>query len=216
MFPPAVAENICNWRRHHNELASAEQDFYTTGMNSRRFWKIVVCAAALGTLSPSVLADDTTVQQLAIIDEKLDKLRADVEALQFNQQKMQQQVDALKDQLHELRVNGAGVTPGDLQTLEARIKAIDNARENDKKVILDTLAKELEAISRGKPVTRGGSGSTSTNTTTSDGTEHIVQKGETLTVIAKAAGVSVEALKKANNIVNPDELKVGQRLTIPR
>ena len=47
-------------------------------------------------------------------------------------------------------------------------------------------------------------------------TIHIVVRGETLTSIAAAYGVTLIALEKANpTIVNPSLIVVGQRLIIP-
>lgn len=44
---------------------------------------------------------------------------------------------------------------------------------------------------------------------------HVVKSGETLSGIAARNGVSVSALVKANNLSNPNLIKVGQSLTIP-
>lgn len=44
---------------------------------------------------------------------------------------------------------------------------------------------------------------------------HVVRKGETLSGIAHAYGVSVRALQKANGIKNPDHIVAGKRLCIP-
>lgn len=44
---------------------------------------------------------------------------------------------------------------------------------------------------------------------------HVVQRGETLSQIARAYGVSTAALAQANGISNPNFIYVGQRLTIP-
>jgi len=44
---------------------------------------------------------------------------------------------------------------------------------------------------------------------------HIVQKGETLWAIALRYGTTVQAISLANNILNPNLIYVGQRLTIP-
>jgi LysM repeat protein len=87
-----------------------------------------------------------------------------------------------------------------------RVRALDAAREKDKQVILDTLAKELASISGAKPVSPTSAGG---------GKEHVVQKGENLSAIAKATGVTVAELKKANNLTS-DEIKVGQKLVIPK
>ena len=46
------------------------------------------------------------------------------------------------------------------------------------------------------------------------GYEHKVQSGQTLSAIAQAYGVSVEKIKKANNLKN-DVIRVGQVLFIP-
>ena len=47
-------------------------------------------------------------------------------------------------------------------------------------------------------------------------TIHIVQPGQTLFSIARWYGVDVWALARANNIVNPNWIYVGQRLVIPQ
>ncbi len=44
---------------------------------------------------------------------------------------------------------------------------------------------------------------------------HKVKRGENLTKIAKRYGITVAALKRANNITG-DEIRIGQRLTIPQ
>lgn len=44
---------------------------------------------------------------------------------------------------------------------------------------------------------------------------HVVRAGETLFTIALRYGVTVAALQAANNIVNPNQIYVGQVLTIP-
>jgi LysM repeat protein len=44
---------------------------------------------------------------------------------------------------------------------------------------------------------------------------HVVKLGENLTQIAARYGVTVPALRKANNILDPNVIHVGQRLVIP-
>jgi LysM repeat protein/beta-lactamase class A len=45
--------------------------------------------------------------------------------------------------------------------------------------------------------------------------EYVVQPGDTLSGIAKALGVSLKALLEANELADPDRLKVGQKLSVP-
>ena len=48
------------------------------------------------------------------------------------------------------------------------------------------------------------------------GLYHTVERGEILSKIAVQYGVSVDAIIDANEIENPDRLKVGQKLFIPQ
>ena len=45
--------------------------------------------------------------------------------------------------------------------------------------------------------------------------EYVVQPGDTLSGIAKSLGVSLKALLDANELADPDRLKVGQKLAVP-
>ncbi len=48
------------------------------------------------------------------------------------------------------------------------------------------------------------------------GVEHTVEPGQTLSAIAQAYGVTVSAIVKANKLANPDSVRAGQKLFIPR
>ena len=168
---------------------------------------LVVCAVIV---LPARGQEQTVAQQLSILDERLSKLRADVDALQFSQQQVQQDIKQIQGQMDEVRHAGPSASANDVQALEARVTALDAARETDKKVIIDQLAKELAAMSGSH------SGKTATPPApATNGTEHIVAAGETLTSIAKSTGTSIADLRKANSLTS-DTLKVGQKLVIPK
>ena len=181
-------------------------------MKHRELLKFAIVPVLFVITAISAPAEEqTTAQQLSILDERLSKLRADVDALQFNQQQIQQDIKQVQGQLEEVRHAGPGASANDLAALESRVKALDSAREADKKVIIDQLAKELAKMSGG----HGGSSSPpSPSTDATNPGEHVVQKGDTLTSIAKSAGVTIADLRKANNLTS-DSLKVGQKLVIP-
>ncbi len=46
-------------------------------------------------------------------------------------------------------------------------------------------------------------------------TVHVVERGETLSAIARRFGTSVQALVEANSLANPDKLNVGQQIIVP-
>ncbi len=155
--------------------------------------------------------EQTTAQQLSILDERISKLRADVDAIQFNQQQIQQDIKQIQGQMDEVRHAGPSASANDLQALEARVKDLDAAREKDKKAIIDQLAKELAAMSG----SHSGKTATPPAATPTGGSEHVVATGETLTSIAKSTGTTIADLRKANNLTS-DSLKVGQKLVIPK
>ena len=170
----------------------------------------MVLVACVVTALPARAQEQTVAQQLSILDERISKLRADVDALQFNQQQIQQDIKQVQSQMDEVRRTGPSASANDLQALEARVKALDAARETDKKVIIDQLAKELAAMSGSHP-----GKTTPQPAPAATGSEHIVAAGETLTSIAKSCGVTIADLRKANNLTS-DTLKVGQKLVIPK
>lgn len=181
-------------------------------MSHKALLRIAAISVACVVGPASGPAEQQTVsQQLAILDERLSKLRADVDALQFNQQQVQQDIKQVQAQLEDLRRAGPSASANDIQALEARIRAIDAARESDKKAILDQLAKELAALGG----SHSGVSPPSPVPAAASGNEYVVQKGETLTSIAKSHGVTVADLRKANNLTS-DALKVGQKLVIPK
>ena len=148
-------------------------------------------------------AEDPAV---GVLEEKVNKLTALVEDVQFRYQQLQKTIDKIQTDLVELRkaaTTGGGVAPAELKALEDRIAAVDAARQKDRQAIIEQLAKELSGTSPGKsPVT-------------STGKEYVVQKGDTLSSIAKSTGVSIADLKKANNL-SGDDIKIGQKLALTK
>ena len=50
---------------------------------------------------------------------------------------------------------------------------------------------------------------------TTGGRVYVVERGNTLYSLARANGVTVDALMRANGLQDPNSLQAGQRLTIP-
>ncbi len=166
----------------------------------------ILCASVMFAIAAPA-AEPDVAQSMAILDERLKQLSQQIEALQFDQQQMQKQIADLQSQVVEIH-RGGTASAADMQALDAKIKAGDAAREKDKQAILDAVAKEIAAIGGH---TSGGV----TIAPAADGGEYVVQKGDTLTSIAKANGVTIAQLKKANNLIT-DALQAGHKLVIPK
>ena len=108
--------------------------------------------------------------------------------------------------------------------LQALAKKIDEQNAKIDMLSQQILKLQLE-ISNMRPGVIIGEGAPATSTapaatpepsrTAGNGNTHIVARGETLTSIAKAHGVSVGDLQKFNHIDNPLKLQAGQTLLIP-
>jgi TolA-binding protein len=165
-------------------------------------------AAVFGALFCASIAFAQTPdpRALGVLDEKVSRLGEQVQALEFQQQQIQKDIESLRAELQPLRRAAGGVAPGDLKALEDRIAAVDAARQADKKAIIDQLARELAGLGKSAPAPPAPSAGAK---------EYVVQKGDTLSSIAKANGVTVADLKKANSLTG-DDIKVGQKLVIPK
>lgn len=60
----------------------------------------------------------------------------------------------------------------------------------------------------------GNASAASYNTVASDGSTHIVRRGETLSHVAQRYGLSIQQLMAMNNLSNPNHVYVGQQLSV--
>jgi len=150
-----------------------------------------------------------------ILQEDLRRIRARLEALEQDMQRMVQQVNATTaDQTRGTQSQMQGMN-AILDDLQKKIRAVDAARENDKKEIVDTLTKKISQVLGSQPSRSSSSSSAPKRQISSEGYEHEVQPGETLSAIAKAYGASSGDIIQANGLKSADTLRVGQKLFIP-
>ena len=98
-----------------------------------------------------------------------------------------------------------------LDALQRQVRALDAARAADKREIYDDITKKVTELV--KKVTPAAPPAKKAAPQT--GYEHVVQAGESLSAIAQAYGVKMDAILKANNIKNADAIRIGQKLFIP-
>lgn len=161
-------------------------------------------------------------------------LREDMQILQDENRRLKGQIEAfdleierLSRTVEMLRAAPGGPTLADLQalqqriaSLESQVRNIDAARERDRKEIIDTLTARLSQMmsagaNNARPRSAAPAGQTTRRAGPQEGYEHVVEAGQSLSAIAAAYGVSVKSIIEANNITNPNALRVGQKLFIP-
>ncbi len=124
----------------------------------------------------------------------------------------------MQQELSRVRTEVTGAQSSDFQRLDRRISQVESSlleleqrRKQDREEIIDILSRRMAEVvqaqaaqaSRAQPRNSGGQ-------------EHIVGRGETLSAIAVAYGVSPQAIIQASNLGDPNSLRVGQKLIIPR
>ena len=170
---------------------------------------------------PDVARLATNTQQMSV---EYRQLAEQVEALNRTQEGLEGRLSRLEAQVNASR------TQDDLVGVRRDIQLIRAERETLKKEITDDLAARVEKIAArqqaeiraahpaaatasatGGTAKRAAAGASAGHT----GYEHKVEKGQTLSVIAKGYGTTVEAIMKANKLANPSSIRVGQVLFIP-
>lgn len=176
-----------------------------------------LCAA------PALRAQDAATQ------ERLDKLTGQVQDLIASQEAVQKRLDALQADLRDLhdRVNSANTsapTPEDLRRLGEKIEEVDRKRAADYERIVSQIENLGKAVTTAPPPPvrpRKQAAEEAAPASASDkGYEYVIKRGDSLSLIAvafreKNIKVSVKEILDANPGVNPDRLRVGQKIFIP-
>jgi LysM repeat protein len=196
------------------------RDSYVRHMKRISFFLVAVLLA----LPAVVRGQDAAVQ------ERLNKLSGQIEDLVAGQEAQRKRIEGLAKELNALqqqqdKPNASYATPEDLKQLAAKLQEVDRKRQDDNEHILkelEKLGKTLGGASSKKATAPAvtSSGDAAAPTRPDKGYEYVIKAGDTYSVIAQAyreQGIKVtpEQIEKANPGVNPNRLKVGQKIFIP-
>jgi len=173
--------------------------------------------------NPAVASILTNSQQMSL---EFRQLSEQVAALNRNQESLETRLSRLESQ-----ANSTPQTPDDIIALRRDMQLIRAERETLKKEITDDLAGRIEKIAArqqadinaAKTVAAASAGTgrasnigkTVAGARSGSGYEHKVERGQTLSEIARGYGKSIDVILKANKITNPSTIRVGQILFIP-
>ncbi len=150
-----------------------------------------------------------------LLQEDLRRIRARLDALEADMIRLGQQVNAANvDQGRAAQAQFQGINAS-LEELQRRIRAVDAAREADKKEVVESLSKRVaDLLARQQPAPRPAA-QPARRPLSNEGYNHTVASGDTLSGIARAYGVNAADIVAANNLKSADVLRVGQVLFIP-
>ena len=183
-------------------------------------------------LAAALLAAPSALRgQDAAVEERLNKLSAQIQDLVEARDAQNKRIEELAKQVMELqdqqsKPTASYASPEDLKELAGKLQEVDRKRVEDTELILkkiEGLGKTLGASTPRKPVaiqpaTPSGDGSAPGKP--EDGYYYVIQSGDSLSAIAKAYGeknikVTVTQIQKANPGLNPEKMRVGQKIFIP-
>jgi len=155
---------------------------------------------------PAVARVATTTQQMSV---EFRQLSEQMSEIRRNQQEQDQRLSRMEAQLQS-----GGRAQSEIAALQRDVQMLRADRESLRKEITTDLAVRIEKIANARP-TPAPTGASSSASASRTGYKHPVEKGQTLSEIAKGYGKSVDSIMKANNIKDPATLRVGQVLFIP-
>jgi len=201
-----------------SQLRSILPGNVTQAMNNTRSWVVRVRIALIGLVVLSTGCMTTSQgtrartevnerEDFELANEKIRRLEGDIESLQMRIQDLQRASEQSQANAAYSSQGQVGALQGTIQTLEQRVARLETNREADRQAIIDKVA-DLVAGSAPPAATQR-------RASAGYGYEHEVQAGENLSRIAQAYGVSMSAIIEANEISDPNALRVGQTLFIP-
>ena len=119
-------------------------------------------------------------------------------------------MDRLQENQRRVSANVDEQLDGRLGQVEKQIQAVDAARLKDREEIVDKLSTKITQV-----MSSSAGSSSPSRARGGAGYEHTVDTGQTLSEIARAYGVTMQAIIRENDLQNPDSLRVGQKLFIP-
>jgi len=170
--------------------------------------------------------------QDAATEEQLNKLRADVSALQASNVELQKRLSDVLKELQEVRElatkpTGNYASPDDVKELANKIREVDRKRVEDVDLITEQIKKLGKAITSAPTPGRGTIKETKDNKKTSEapatpenGYEYVIKSGDTLSAIVaeynkQGVKVTTDQVLKANPGLKAESLKVNQKVFIP-
>jgi nucleoid-associated protein YgaU len=138
------------------------------------------------------------------VEAEVARLKERMLAVDGAQQDAYRDVEACREGLRALEARVAR----EFSELRLMIKALEDARAQDREDIVGAISARVSEVMR-------TAGSAGRGSRTESGYEHTVQPGQTLSEIAAAYNVRVEAIVRANDLANPNAIRSGQVIFIP-
>lgn len=192
---------LSNQQRQLNELLTQLSDrFSEMEMQVDRLQDRIAQVESFSSQSAN-LAQDLSQQNLTLEQQFAQR----IEQLNRQVQELTDEVNSLQTTSQTRYQDAISRTQQVEQSLNQRITTIENNNRKVYERILNELGASVpDDVQATQPAASSGSG------------VHIVERGDTLSAIASQYGVSLDALQQLNDISDPSQIRIGQRIAIPQ
>lgn len=152
-------------------------------------------------------------QEYALLQEQLRRSNGVIEGLQLEVERLRADMERLRGEAGRGAESQVSSLRATVEDLDRRLRTLDQARERDKQAIIDSLSGKIsQVMASSRPKSTPTS---SKRASSGEGYEHVVEAGQSLSAIASAYGVTANDIIAANDLKNPNQLRVGQKLFVP-
>lgn len=193
---------------------------------------LLVTLASRAAAQVSYGAQQYAEQQQA--EERWRKLSSQVEELERTQELLRKRINTLEEENRTLRSDvarnsQAGVSPEEFQRvikqLSDKLKELDDKRVADNKAIVEQVTRSIKELKPGGVAPAGRTQKVPDPSDplppTQEGYTHVMQEGQTISAVVQAfraqgVNTSTKAILEANPKLNPNRLKPGTEIFIPK
>ncbi len=185
---------------------------YVQAMSARTVIALLAPIALIGCTSSNRQATDLRVRtELVNLGERVEQITERLDTIENQNDRLTKQIEILERAMRDARdvsISDARKLTTQLTTLKKEIVAVDMARREDRKIIVDEItARVAEMMKQLAPA--------AASIRSQSGYEHTVQPRQTLSEIAAHYKVTTDRIVEANKLANPNSIRVGQKLFIP-
>lgn len=196
-------------------------------MKALSLWSLVFGLLLTGCTTLDLAKREEVAQVRTSVSEELIGVKEDIRSLNGRIEELEQKIDRLtqtqSQQNKELNTTlqewrrqtkkdvekkTANINE-EIQSLEKRQKQDKKELQNKLNVVLEEVTTENNQLRRQIEALRKSTAYTGTEG------DYIVAQGDTLSGIAQSFGVSMRSMMEANNITDPNTIRIGQSLIIP-
>ena len=145
------------------------------------------------------------------LNQEIENIKGNLRAIEGDQGELNGSINSLGRNDQALEANIKELSER-INALDRRITELDQARQQDKKEIINKLTAQIATMVQ---KIEASNASSAASNYSGYGSVHVVKRGQTLSAISQAYGVKMNVLMKVNNLKNPNALREGQELIIP-